>query len=379
MSSKTVESKQFATLQVGLGERAYPIHIGPELCSQAGTLVRETLGDFARTVVLVSNPKVWKLYGAGVESSLRQAGIQTFSFLMGDGERFKTLRTAEKLWSFLIAERIERKAALLALGGGVVGDLTGFVAATYLRGIPYVQIPTTLLAQIDSSVGGKTAVNHPLGKNLVGSFHQPALVLADTNTLLTLPRREWQAGWCEALKYGVIRDSLLFERLEHSLPFPTRNCTNWNETAQHFLTDIITRCCEIKAAVVEADEREAGERKILNFGHTVGHALEAVTKYRHFRHGEAVGYGMIAACEIAVQLGLFTSEESQRVRVAVHQVGKLPPASQLDRARIIAALRHDKKAEKGTVRFILPTKIGAVVERTAPPDDILETVLQKAL
>lgn len=366
------------TVPVALGDRAYNVLVGAGLCRQAGHWLTLVLGDFASTVVMVSNPTVWKQYGDQIEKNLKDTGIRTYSFLMGDGERFKNLRTAEKLWSFLIEQRIERRATLLALGGGVVGDMTGFVAATYLRGVPYVQVPTTLLAQIDSSVGGKTAINHPRGKNLIGAFHQPALVLVDTETLVTLPRREWNAGWCEALKYGVIRDEQLFAQLEQKLPFPLPQFSSWTNEEASFLTQVIARCCQIKAAIVVADERETGERRILNFGHTVGHALEAVTNYRTFRHGEAVGYGMLAAFELATALGFCPNQVAERVSKAVHQVGNLPKANHLDPLALLKAMQHDKKSVAGNIRLILPKQIGEVFEHSAPSSAMLLQAIKRA-
>lgn len=369
----------FATVPVALADRAYDIHIGPGLRRDIGTYARVAFGDRLKTFVIVSNPTVWNLYGGDVLKSLRAAKIGAEVFLMGDGERFKNIWTAEKLWDFCIERRIERGAAFLAVGGGVVGDLAGFAAATYLRGVPFAQIPTTLLAQIDSSVGGKTGVNRPLGKNLVGAFHQPSLVVADTDTLRTLPEREWNAGWHEALKYGVIRDEALFERLAAAMPF--RFVTESEPTAagQRFLIDIVSECCRMKAAVVARDEREAGERKILNFGHTVGHAIEAVTRYRKYRHGEAVGIGMVAACEIAVKVGLLADAEAVRVAEAVRRVGRMPAARGISAADVVAALKYDKKASGGKVHFILPDRIGAVREHPAPSDAVLRRCVERTL
>ncbi|MBI4747916.1 MAG: 3-dehydroquinate synthase [Acidobacteria bacterium] len=363
-------------VEVALGERSYPVWVAADVCRQAGQAVNDRLGKYARTVVIVSNPKVWRLYGSTVDASLQQAGIRTLVFLMGDGERFKTIQTANRIWSFLIEQKVEREASLLALGGGVVGDMTGFIAATYLRGVPYVQMPTTLLAQIDSSVGGKTAVNHPRGKNLIGAFHQPALVLIDPTTLQTLPKREWNAGWCEALKYGVIRDASFFSELEHFLPFPTRRVSTWSSEDTAFLRQAIARCCRIKADVVEADEREGGLRRILNFGHTFGHAFEAVTRYRWFRHGEAVGYGMIAVFELALQLGMCTESAANRVLDVVLGLGHLPGLDLLDGDEVLQALQLDKKSSGGTVRFIVPTTIGEVVEIPSPEATVLKATLR---
>lgn len=369
----------FSTVPVALADRAYDIHIGPSLRRDIGAYARTAFGDRLKTFVVVSNPTVWKLYGDDVLKSLRAAKIGPEVFLMGDGERFKTIRTAEKLWDFCIERRIERGAAFLAVGGGVVGDLAGFAAATYLRGVPFAQIPTTLLAQIDSSVGGKTGVNRPLGKNLVGALHQPALVVADTDTLRTLPAREWNAGWHEALKYGVIRDADLFERLTAAMPFRLAPDRAPTAAERDFLIDIVAECCRIKADVVVRDEREAGERKILNFGHTVGHAVEAVTNYRTYRHGEAVGIGMVAACDIAVKAGLLPAADAARVTEAVRRVGRMPSARGISAADVVEAVKYDKKASGGKVRFILPDRIGAVREHPAPTDAVLRRCVERTL
>src|SRR5262249_26720624 len=259
-------------LTVRLGTRSYSILIGEGLLDQVGPLARKALGSTARRVALITNTTVNKLYGERVSGSLTDAGFRVFEASIKDGERFKTLGTAEKLFDSLIEQNFERSDAIVALGGGVVGDLAGFVAATFLRGIRFVQVPTTLLAQIDSSVGGKTGVNHRLGKNLIGSFHQPSLVVIDPATLRSLPERELSAGMFEAVKYGVIRDFRLFQRIDKRLESiagveigPT--------------CELIRRCCAIKAEVVREDERESGLRRILNFGHTVGHPLESATTY----------------------------------------------------------------------------------------------------
>jgi 3-dehydroquinate synthase len=360
------------TITVKLKERSYAIHVAAGLLDEAGERLRAAVGERARRAVVISNPTVNQLYGRRLERSLRRAGFKTHGFLIGDGERFKTLATAEKLYSFLIEQRIERSDVIVAVGGGVVGDISGFVAATYLRGIRFAQVPTTLLAQIDSSVGGKTGVNHALGKNLIGAFHQPALVVIDPTTLKTLPERELRAGLCEAIKYGVIRDRRLFERIRREL-----------ERLKQFdvdeLTHLIHRSCQIKAEVVARDEREGGLRRILNFGHTVGHALEAVTRYRRFLHGEAVGHGMCAAARIAERLEILTGDERHLIDEAVRRAGPLPSAKTLALDDIISAMAHDKKAEAGHLAFVLPTAIGRVVVRTDVPLQVIRSALKDAL
>lgn len=360
------------TITVKLKERSYGIHVEAGLLGEAGGLLREAVGERARRAVVVSNPTVDRLYGRRMERSLKRAGFKTGRFLIGDGERFKTLATAEKLYTFLIEQRLERSDVLVALGGGVVGDLTGFAAATYQRGIRFAQVPTTLLAQIDSSVGGKTGVNHSLGKNLIGAFHQPALVVIDPATLASLPERELRAGLCEAIKYGVIRDRRLFARIHREMDRLKRL-----DPAE--LTHLIARSCQIKAEVVARDEREGGLRKILNFGHTVGHALEAVTRYRRFLHGEAVGHGMRAAARIAERMEMLAGDERQAIEEAVRRVGPLPSAKTLALDDIISAMAHDKKAEAGHLAFVLPTAIGRVVVRTDVPLQVIRSALKDAL
>jgi len=307
----------FRTVHVALDERSYDITIADGALSQTGEIARAALGDKTRRLAIISNPKVHALFGKTIERSLKRAGFATLTHLIGDGERAKSLRTAERAWGFLIANRFERSDGVIAIGGGVVGDLAGFVAATFLRGVNYVQIPTTLLAQIDSSVGGKTAVNHKLGKNLIGAFHQPRAVVIDPSVLRSLPARELRAGLYEAVKYGVIRDAELFSLIEENLD-------EINALDPALLSRVIARSCEIKAEVVAADERESGLRRILNFGHTVGHALEAVTNYRRLKHGEAVGYGMKCASTIAERAGIIPPAEAEAIRFGVDKLGSPP-------------------------------------------------------
>jgi 3-dehydroquinate synthase len=360
------------TLHVRLKDRSYQIHINPASLDEAGALARQTLGEKARHAIIVSNPTVNAIYGKSVARSFKRAGFRVQSFFIGDGERFKSLRTAEALYKFLIEEKFERADFIVALGGGVVGDLAGFVAATYLRGIRFVQIPTTLLAQIDSSVGGKTGVNHALGKNLIGAFHQPALVVIDPETLRSLPPREMRAGLQEALKYGVIKDRRLFQRI-------TRDIELLKQCDAEALAHLIARSCEIKARVVEQDEREGNLRRILNFGHTVGHALEAVTHYRRFHHGEAVGQGMRAAARIAERAGLLAASERQAIDKAVFGVGQLPPTNNLALRDIMNAIQRDKKAEAGRIAFVLPVEIGRVVIKSDLPLSLVSSSIKETL
>ncbi|NDD65141.1 MAG: 3-dehydroquinate synthase [Acidobacteria bacterium] len=359
-------------VRVPLGDRSYDIVIAAGILDRIGELTRQALGGKVERVVVISNPLVDGHYGRRITKSLRAAGFRPLSLLIGDGERAKSLRTAERVWDFLISHRIERSEGLIALGGGVVGDLAGFVAATYQRGMPFVQVPTTLLAQIDSSVGGKTAVNRPLGKNLVGAFHQPAGVIIDPLVLRTLPPREFSAGMYEALKYGIIRDREFAAFLDGSLD-------QIRQLAPAPLTRLIARCCEIKAEVVAADEREGGLRRILNYGHTVGHALEAVTRYRRLRHGEAVGYGMICAANLAAAFGLLAASEAELIRERIDAIGRRPAISDLDVAAILAAMAHDKKVAHGRLPFILPTSIGEVVVRDDLPPSLIRGTVRDLL
>jgi len=352
----------------------YPIRIEVQRYGTLGQTFREIFGNRPRSVVIVSTPKVAQLYASAVTDGLAATGFRPYVCLIPDGERFKTLRTVARIWDFCIGRRIERQDVLVALGGGVVGDITGFAAATYLRGVALVQLPTTLLAMIDSAVGGKTGINHRAGKNLIGAFHQPDLVVADLETLTTLPRREWNAGWHEAIKYGVIRDADLFARLEARLPLALNQPLPWD-----WLAAVVADCCRIKAAIVAHDERERGERKVLNFGHTVGHALEAVTHYRRFRHGEAVGIGMVAACQVAVRVGKLSADEALRLQRLVQQVGQMPSTDGITVAALLEAIRHDKKVSQGQIRFILPSRIGFAEEYTGSVEEVLPEALAATL
>jgi 3-dehydroquinate synthase len=360
------------TIAVRLKSRSYSIHIDTGALDRTGELARGAVGEKARRAVIITNARVDGFYGRRVERALSRAGFRVHTALIGDGERHKSLRTAARLYTFLIEQGIERADVIVALGGGVTGDAAGFVAATYLRGIRYIQVPTTLLAQIDSSVGGKTGVNHGLGKNLIGAFHQPSLVVIDPETLSTLPPREMSAGLFEALKYGVIGDRRLFQRI-------VRKSDRLKRHEPSELTYLIARSCAIKADVVERDEREGDLRRVLNFGHTVGHALEAVTGYRRFHHGEAVGYGMRAASRISELMGLLAAGEKQAIDEAVSQVGRLPRANNLALDDIISAMNHDKKAEAGRVAFVLPLKIGRVVIRSDVPPQVVRSALKDTL
>lgn len=341
-------------IRVELGERSYGIFIGSDILDGLGERVKEF--GFS-LVAVISNPRVYGLYGSRVFDSIKNAGLDVHVITIPDGEEYKELLWAYYLYGELLKIRFDRKSAVIALGGGVIGDIAGFVASTYMRGVSFVQVPTTLLAQVDSSVGGKTGVNHPLGKNMIGTFHQPRLVWADVSTLKTLPKREFLSGMAEVIKYGVIWDEDLFRYLEVN-----RDSVLCLERSA--LEHIIKRSCEIKAEVVSRDEREGGMRAILNYGHTIGHALETATGYTTFLHGEAVGIGMHLEAKLSLSLGLIDKEEALRIRSLIESYG-LPSEipSSIDTERMLSSMKLDKKAVSGELRFILPQKIGSVVIR----------------
>jgi 3-dehydroquinate synthase len=303
--------------------------------------------------MLVSDTTVYKLYGEEVTRGLKAEGWQVSVALIKPGERAKSLKNASRLYDQAIAEGLDRNSPLIALGGGVVGDLAGFVAATYLRGVPLVMVPTTLLAQVDSSVGGKVAVNHPGGKNLIGSIYPPRLVLIDPEVLKTLPKRQLKAGLAEVVKYGIISDHRFFAWLEH-------NCDQLLKANLELLTEAITLSVLNKAKVVEADEYEQDQRRILNFGHTVGHALEAATDYRHYLHGEAVLSGMLAAVKLAQKLNEINLDDAERIEKLIGQIGLKKAPEDLTTEAVIDKLRQDKKRLAGEIFFVLPNKVGSV-------------------
>ena len=338
----------------------YEIVIGEGTLAALGEIARRTLPEAARNLAVISNQKVFGLYGQEALRSLRAAGLTPKLWLMKEGERHKNLRTLGHALEFLSEARLERSDGVVALGGGVVGDLAGMASALYLRGLAFLQVPTTLLAQIDASVGGKTGVNLDAGKNLAGTFQQPKAVLIDTRTLATLPRRELTAGWCEAVKQGAAGSRPLFDKTYDYLIDEREAGT----AAAARLERLIAAQCSFKARIVMNDEREEIartdhlSRRILNFGHTTAHALEAVTRYRRFRHGEAVGYGMLVAGEVSVGLGLLERSELELLRDAVRLCGKLPRADDLDRELIRRALAHDKKSTGGHVKWVLLERLG---------------------
>jgi 3-dehydroquinate synthase len=354
------------TLTVNLSDRSYPIHVGAEMIERAGQLMQQA--GLLGKVAIVTNPTVAQLYLDPVHEALSQAGFETTPVLLPDGEEHKTLKSLSTIYDRLVAERFERKSCVLALGGGVIGDLAGFAAATYLRGIPYVQVPTTLLAQVDSSVGGKTGVNHDAGKNLIGAFYQPKLVLIDVAVLRSLPRREFVAGLAEVIKYGVIADRYLFELLE-------QNLEKILALDRELLTQIIVRSCENKVRVVEADEREDDYRAVLNFGHTIGHALEAATGYRQFLHGEAVGIGMVKAAALSVQQGFCDPKSFERITKLIKKAGlptEFPPGMSV--SSLVQGMEVDKKAAGGQIKFVISEGLGKTRFHWLAPGEILNAL-----
>lgn len=337
------------TLSVNLGERSYPIHIGSGLCTQAALIPEKLLKG---KVVVITNDTVAPLYLESVLSGLRARGAECMPIVLPDGEAYKSWETLNRIFDELLSHRCERKTPLIALGGGVIGDLTGFAAATYQRGVPFIQIPTTLLSQVDSAVGGKTAINHPLGKNMIGAFYQPQVVIADMDTLRTLPPRELAAGLAEVIKYGFIRDAEFLDWLE-------KNIDRLIALEPEALAFAVERSCQNKADVVAGDERETGERALLNFGHTFGHAIEAGMGYGAWLHGEAVSAGMVMAARFSEKLGYIGKADVQRV-VDILARAKLPVAApELGAARYLDLMGHDKKVEGGRINFILLKKPGA--------------------
>ena len=353
---------------VPLGARSYSIFIGPKLLPALGRHCAELKLD-PRCAIL-SDTNVARRFARVAEKSLRASGFEPVTVVVPAGETAKSLATVQRCYDKLAAHRLERKSFVVALGGGVVGDVAGFVAATYLRGIPFVQVPTTLLAQVDSSVGGKVGVNLAAGKNLVGAFHQPRLVLCDLDTLKTLPPREFRAGLAEIIKYGIIYDVALFARLERDLPKLVKL-----EPAT--LAAMVARCCEIKAEVVGEDETESGLRAILNFGHTIGHALEAISHYGKYLHGEAIAIGQVAAAELSAALAGLPQLDVDRI-TDLFRRASLPTSVELNGRQLrqlLAAMRLDKKVSGGEIKFVLAKRLGQVVWGQSVPEDLIRFTL----
>lgn len=355
-------------IHVNLAERSYDIHISEGCPAWIGRILTD-LPTRVSAAVIISNPKVDRLYGDTLRASLRQADIPQHTLFVPAGERYKSLQSASRLYGELIVRKIDRKAVIIALGGGVIGDLSGFIAATYLRGVRFAQVPTTLLAQVDSSVGGKVGVNHRLGKNMVGAFLQPEVVLIDPQALNTLSKRELLSGLAEIVKYGVILDVDFFSYLESHIEAILRK-------DPPTLAHIIRRSCQLKADIVEQDERESGLRAILNYGHTIAHAVETYTDYKRFTHGEAVAIGMVVAARIAHGMNLLRAEPVHRL---IHLLKRLELPAHLpiaDQDVLLGLMESDKKTEEGKVRFVLPTAIGHVQVVNEVPRDILRQAMK---
>jgi len=356
------ESPSRRVVRVAVGQNDYDVVVAPGALSELGERLR-ALGKLG-PVVLVTNPTVRALYGARTEASLRDVGIDPVMAEVPDGERYKTMASLETILDTALSRGADRSTVVVALGGGVVGDLAGFAAATLYRGVRLYMVPTTLLAQVDSSVGGKTGVNRSQGKNLVGAFHQPSGVLADTSTLTTLPLREYRAGLAEVVKYGVILDGSLFDLLERSV-------MGLNGREPDLLGEVVERCVRLKAYVVERDEREQGLRRVLNFGHTVGHALEKVTGYSRLLHGEAVAIGMVVAARLSERLGLCGPDVAPRIQTLLTALGLSTMVPQdVDPAAVIDAVTYDKKAHGDKVVFVLTEDVGRCVQRQIDRESI---------
>ncbi|OGA55261.1 MAG: 3-dehydroquinate synthase [Betaproteobacteria bacterium RIFCSPLOWO2_12_FULL_62_58] len=355
------------TLTVALADRSYPIHIGAGLLSRA-ELIAARLPQ--NKVAIITNTTLAPLYLEPLSRALEARGVGVMTVLLPDGEAHKNWETLNKIFDALIENRCERRTTLLALGGGVIGDLAGFAAAVYQRGVPFVQIPTTLLAQVDSAVGGKTAINHPLGKNMIGAFYQPLAVISDTDTLATLPDRELAAGLAEVIKYGLIRDAKFFDWLE-------KNMNRLVAREPEALAYAIERSCSNKADIVAADERETGIRALLNYGHTFGHAIEAGLGFGNWLHGEAVSAGMVLAAKLSQRMGLLARHDVTRVIDTLSRAGLPVAAPEFGIERYRALMGHDKKVEGGRIRFVLLKRLGDAFVADNVPADALNEVLGK--
>jgi 3-dehydroquinate synthase len=352
------------TIEVALAQNPYPVVIGSGALADLGSQVLGRGFKPGTKVLVVTNPVVQNHYGTTALTSLQAAGFDAGTLVIEAGEDQKTPATVASIHDAAFARKLERGSLIVALGGGVVGDMAGFAAASWLRGIAVVQVPTTLLAMVDASIGGKTGVNHPGGKNLIGAFHQPRLVLIDPAVLATLPQREFRAGMAEVIKYGVINDAPLFGDLEAAAARnPEAGLASMDAVGPALLETLLERSADAKSRVVAADEREGGLRAILNYGHTIGHVIEALCGYGTYLHGEAVGLGMVAAGELAVAMGLWSSQDQERQCALMRAAGLPLQMPALDPGAVLDCLQGDKKVREGKVRFVLPTAIGAVVIR----------------
>jgi len=361
----SMSDRPMQTLTVDLGDRSYPIHIGTGLLGQVELILPHLL---QKRVAVVTNTTVAPLYLDKLTTTLQAAGVTVMTIVLPDGEAYKNWETLNLIFDALLTQRAERKTTLIALGGGVIGDMTGFAAACYQRGMPFIQIPTTLLSQVDSSVGGKTGINHPLGKNMIGAFYQPQVVLADIDTLKTLPAREVSAGLAEIIKYGLIWDIEFLAWLE-------ANMDKLRALDAQAIAHAIHRSCEIKAQVVSQDEREGGIRAILNLGHTFGHAIETGVGYGNWLHGEAVGAGMVMAAEASRRMGWLSEAEVARSRALIRAAGLPDVAPDLGADTWLDYMGHDKKVESGKLRFVLLKRLGEAVVTGDMPEATLRATL----
>jgi 3-dehydroquinate synthase len=372
----TVSPSVLRSIRVELSANPYPIVIGAGSLAGLGGLILQQGFKAGSKVLVVTNPEISARYGQAVLASLGRADLEASELMVEAGEERKTPASVALIHDACFQRRLERGSLIVALGGGVVGDMAGFAAATWLRGIAVVQVPTTLLAMVDAAIGGKTGVNHPGGKNLIGAFHQPRLVLIDPDCLETLPEREFRAGMAEVIKYGVIGDPVLFADLERAARRdPLAGLASQAAVDPPLLQSLLERSAAAKAKVVAADEREAGLRAILNYGHTLGHVLETLSGYGTWLHGEAVAIGMLAAGEISLALDLWSREEQERQRAVIAAAGLPLHWPALDPNAVLASLQADKKVRDGRVRFVLPSGLGSVQIR----DDIAESAILSAL
>lgn len=361
-------TRRLTRIAVQTASRSYEVLVEHGLLRSAAGVLRDLLNDHSKIFVVTTEP-IREFWGGALLDSMAEAGRSATVLTMPDGESAKRLGVLEKLASAMAVAGADRRSVVFALGGGVVGDVAGFLASIFMRGIPVVQVPTTLVAQVDSAIGGKTGVNLVTGKNLIGTFHQPVSVLADPDVLATLPDREFRSGLFEAMKYGVIRNPAIFDLMESQ-----RQALLRRDVA--LLEQLIVECIRVKAQVVSADERESGERRILNFGHTVGHTLEAATKYRHFLHGEAVGWGMVAAAAIGRETGVTETAVAARIRDLVLAYGPLPAVS-VGAKRVLTLLQSDKKTIGGVPHFVLATSMGKVqVVNSVEPANVRRAVVE---
>ena len=356
-------------VEIGPKHRSYPVYLQKGILESVGAMLARH--HSACPVLLITDKNVSEHYAGICRQSLLREGFKPFTVVLEGGEGDKSLHSASRLYSFALEEGLDRSSVVMALGGGVIGDLAGFVAATYMRGIPFVQVPTTLLAMVDSSIGGKVAVNHPRGKNLIGAFYQPLMVLTDLDTLKSLPPREFSAGLAELVKYGIILDESLFEQFEH---FAQRSAAQGESRGNIFLSldnhrllKLITKAVLLKGNIVTRDEKEEGLRRILNFGHTFGHALEQATSYEYYLHGEAVAVGMMAATRLAVSMDIIEVKTARRILNLLIKLNPPPPPRGLTLEAVAKALMADKKKEGDDLVFILPSKIGKTVICKSPP------------